>query len=59
LDLNAEMCLSRWTRSDVLLWQRLRESRDISHAAFEECFRNIVEDGLVDVGVFRSTSGKD
>jgi hypothetical protein len=59
LDLNAEMCSSRWTRSETLLWQLLRESRDISHAAFEECFRNVIEDGLVGVGVFRSTFRKD
>jgi hypothetical protein len=52
VEMNAEMCLSRWTRSDVLLWQRLRESRDISDAAFEQCFRNLIKDGLAGVGVF-------
>lgn len=54
LELDAEICSSHSTESQRLLWRRLKESRDISHAAVEQCFRDIIEDGVVRVGVLSS-----
>jgi hypothetical protein len=40
------------TETQGLLWQRLKESTTIDHAAVERCFRDLVEDGLSGAGVF-------
>jgi len=45
-----EICPSHGPQA--LLWQRLGESRNISHAAVEQSFRNLIEDSLIGVGVF-------
>ena len=46
------------TDSQKLLWRRLGESIRIGHAATERCFKDLIEDSLVGVGVFGSIHGR-
>ncbi|KAM0711171.1 hypothetical protein Q7P35_001910 [Cladosporium inversicolor] len=45
------------TDSQKLLWRRLGESIRIGHAATERCFKDLIEDSLVGVGVFGDVLG--
>jgi hypothetical protein len=45
------------TDSQRLLWRRLGESIRVGHAATERCFKDLIEDALVGVGVFGAADG--
>jgi hypothetical protein len=46
------------SQSPRLLWRSLEKSLDISHAAVERCFKDIIEDELVRNGVLGVVHGK-